>query len=36
MEVKAQIGHIIATPCHEGMEMISILIIPVMVQLDES
>ena len=29
MEVKAQIGHIIATPCHEGMEMISILIVPI-------
>jgi hypothetical protein len=32
LEAKAQIGDVIATPCHEGMDMISILIVPVCVE----
>ena len=29
LEAKAQIGHVIATPRHEGMDMVSILVVPV-------
>jgi hypothetical protein len=32
LEAKAQIGDVIATPRHKGMNMISILIIPVWVE----
>jgi hypothetical protein len=32
LEAKAQIGDVIATPRHEGMDMISILIVPVCIE----
>ena len=34
LEAKAQIGDVVATPRHEGMDMISILIVPVWLKIE--